>query len=382
MDNPSKKIHHVAPAFWPATYWGGPIFSTKAICDGIQASRGFSVALLTTDAAGQDPEDRVVSADPLGYPVQRAKRIAGHSISPDMLIRLPRFVASADLVHLTATYSFPTLPVLALARIFGRPVVWSLRGAVQATAEWPASPNRWIKRRFEDFARLLAPRRMVLHVTSQAELEASSARLRGYTCAMIPNSVDIPDVLPGRVWRPDGKTRLLFLSRLHEKKGIEVLIDVVRHLPQGFELNICGTGDPDYVAALRARADDDPRIIFSGEVTGQAKEDAFAVADIFVLPSFSENFGIAIAEALARAVPVVTTVFTPWSELEEKGAGRNIHPKTDELRQTLLDLVNADLAAMGAKGRQWMQDAYSQAAMTEKMRDLYLRILDQSEGSK
>ncbi|WP_019956578.1 glycosyltransferase [Yoonia vestfoldensis] len=367
-------ILHVTPSFYPATFWGGPIFSTKAICDGIAATPGFDLRVLTTDAAGPAVADRVRRV-PLAYRVDYAHRVAGHSIAPGLLARLPAAMLWADVVHLTGTYSFPTVPVLALARAMGKPLVWSPRGALQATQDWPDAPRIRVKHLFERVAQALRPTDTVLHVTAGVEAAQSVARLRGIQTAVIPNCVTIPPVAPRR-YRPDGALRLMYLGRLHPKKGIDLLIAA---LPAQATLDIYGTGTAADEAVLRKAAEHNPRIRFHGDVQGHAKAQAFARADLFVLPSHSENFAITVAEALAHRVPVLTTTGTPWQRLDLMGAGACIDVARDDLATAIAQLAKGDLAAMGARGRDWMIRDFSSDAMVASFKDLY-RALAAGEG--
>ncbi|PRY78177.1 glycosyltransferase involved in cell wall biosynthesis [Yoonia maritima] len=368
-------ILHVTPSFFPATYWGGPIWSTKAICDGINALPQMSVRVLTTDAASPKRGDLVALAA-LPYPVHYARRIAGHSISPGLLAQLPKAIDWADVVHLTGTYSFPTLPTMALARLKRKPVVWSPRGALQATAEWGDAPRRGTKGQFERAAQLLRSDRVVLHVTSQAEADLSVTRLKGIETALIPNSVEIPPLLP-KV--PSDNIRLIYLGRIHPKKGIEQLLDAMAQLPDHVTLDIFGTGAPEDVAQVKSRCT--PRIQMHGHADTAAKAKAFANADLFVLPSHSENFGISVAEALAHGVPVLTTTGTPWQALDAKGCGRCIDLHRADLADEIQALMKCDLPAMGAKGRKWMARDFSSEVMTQRFAQLYASLAVKHEAS-
>ncbi|WP_296426639.1 glycosyltransferase [Yoonia sp.] len=368
------KVLHVTPNFFPATYWGGPIFSTKAICDGIAARGDIMLRVLTTDAASPDRHDRVTPVA-LPYGVHYARRIAGHSIAPGLLARLPGAIAWADIVHLTATYNAPTLPTLALARALGRPVVWSPRGALQATAQWADAPRQRTKHLFEKAANLLRHGSNVLHVTSAAEEAASKTNLTDMPTALIPNCVDIPPLAP-RPIRHGAATRLLCLGRLHPKKGLARLIDAMAQLSGDVTLDIYGTGDPGYSAQLHQRAAAyGHRIRLHGHVDGSAKIAAFAQADLFVLPSHSENFGIAVAEALAHGLPVLTTTGTPWHALDHHGCGRCIDLQTTSLACEIASLLTADLPAMGARGRDWMIRDFAPVAMATAFAALYHSML-------
>ena len=372
------KILHIVPTFYPATYWGGPIWSTKAICDGIAALDGVELRVLTSDAAGPKISDRVQPAA-LPYAIHYARRVAGHCIAPGLLARLPAAIHWADIVHVTGTYNMPTLPAFALARVLGKSVVWSPRGGLQATEDWPDAPHLRIKHGFEHVANALRPRDAVLHVTAKQEARQSIRRLSGMACAIIPNAVGVPAT--SRVRQTDGANcRLMFLSRLHPKKGLEALIDAMAHLPARFTLDIYGTGDASYVRMLQMRAQlSNRRIRMHGHVEGAAKAAAFARADLFVLPSHSENFGIVVAEALAHSVPVLTTQTTPWQDIDRYRCGRCIDLPRSDLAAEIERLAAGDLGAMGQCGRDWMRRDFATGAMVAAFETLYRGLAARSQ---
>jgi glycosyltransferase involved in cell wall biosynthesis len=269
-------------------------------------------------------------------------------------------------VHLTGTYSFPTLPVLTCARVFGKSVIWSPRGALQATQDWPGAPRRRAKLLFEHAAQFLRGSHVTLHVTSADEARQSVGRLGDMQTVLIPNAVRIPQLGP-RPRRPP--TRLLFLGRLHPKKGLDLLLDAMAQLPDAVTLDIYGSGDPDYVAQIRARCG--PRVHLHGYADETVKACAFANADLFVLPSFSENFGIAVAEAMAHGVPVLTTTRTPWHRIDTMGCGACIQLDTADLSAEILQLLDQDLPTMGARGRAWMRQEFSTQTMVQQFVQLY-----------
>ena len=210
-----------------------------------------------------------------------------------------------------------------------------------------------------------------MHVTSAAEAAACAARLPGIGTSEIPNAVDVP-FLPEREPRTSERLRLIFMGRLHPKKGGDLLCDAMMHLPRHITLDIYGTGDPAYVAHLQDMADVlDGRVVLHGHVDGAAKSRAFARADLFVLPSHSENFGIAVAEAMAHALPVITTNATPWQGINRRDCGACIDLAQDDLAATILALSRRDLRAMGRRGRDWMSHSFSNDTMVGQFLTLY-----------
>ena len=150
------------------------------------------------------------------------------------------------------------------------------------------------------------------------------------------------------------------------------------HLPETFTLDIYGTGDAAYVRMLEMRARlSNGRIRLHGHVEGAAKAAAFAQADLFVLPSHSENFGIVVAEALAHAAPVLTTQNTPWHDLDRNGCGRCIDLPRSHLAAEIAALAAGDLAEMGQRGRAWMRRDFSTTAMVDGFAALYRDLVMQ-----
>ena len=188
------RVLHVIPCFYPATYWGGPVFSTKAICDGVGARPDHALRVLTTDTAGPNLGERVQPTK-MSYPVTYCRRVAGHAVAPGMIARLPAAISWADVVHLTGVYNAPTLPAMALARALGKPLVWSPRGALQATEGWADVPRLRAKRLFHRAVATVLPTDAIIHATSQAEADSAARLFPNHICRIIPNAVEVPAVL-------------------------------------------------------------------------------------------------------------------------------------------------------------------------------------------
>lgn len=385
------KILHVTPSYYPATYWGGPIFSVYALNNALAKFSWLSLKVVTTDSAGPDVSERVRfellerSIYPR-YEVLFTRRIAGKCISIGLLTKLPALVRWADVVHLTATYSFTTFPTLIICRILNKPVVWSHRGAILEVYEWDGAPRKRLKRMWEMVCNLMVrPGRTVSHVTSEREQEASQARIPNARPIIVPNGVDVPDSLPKREWLPNGKMRLMYLGRIAPKKGIENLLHAVRELNDpSVSLNIYGKGAESYEANVRRLADElmlsSGTVSFVGHVDGENKKQAFDAADVCVVPSFTENFCMVVAEALAHGVPVIASKGTPWQAVEEHGCGLWVENTPEALVHAINRIRMMQLEQMGRKGWLWMTSEYSWGAVADRMAEIYKKVTSKVEG--
>lgn len=228
-----------------------------------------------------------------------------------------------------------------------------------------------------------------LHVTAQSEL--NQVRKLGYhqPAAIIPNGIDLSEVKQKTDWNTSPAKNMLFLSRVHPKKGIELLIEAVAQLKSDqLKVIIAGEGDPVYVESLKKLASQkgvSHLFDFVGGVYGNQKWELFQKADLFVLPTYSENFGIVIAEALATGIPVITTTGTPWKELETYLCGWWIELSATNLTKALAEAINTsseDLKAMGLRGRKLVAEKYSVESVSGKMKILYDWILNNCEKPK
>jgi glycosyltransferase involved in cell wall biosynthesis len=299
------------------------------------------------------------------------------SVSITLLGHLVPYLKWAEVVHLTAVYSFPIIPTLFACKALGKPLVWSPRGGLR---RWMGERRAGQKRLWEFICRIASPERMALHLTSEVEAEDSQKRIPGVRTVVIPNGVKPPQVVvqaPG-----NGTLRLLYLGRLHPIKGIENLIEACALLREetGFlwKLSAAGGGDPKYADRLRGlarRLGLSEKIRFLGPVGEREKHELFEQADVVVVPSFSESFGLVVAEALGWAVPVIAGRGTPWRGLEEKGCGLWVENDPRSLADAIGRICRMPIREMGRRGREWMLREFSWSSVAGQMVSLYRSLL-------
>jgi glycosyltransferase involved in cell wall biosynthesis len=362
------RVLHIAPCIYPATKWGGPAFSTYEMLNALARCDGIEVALVTTDTAGPQLADRLMPGPELmanynGYQPVFTRRIWGDDFAPRLILAAVRAAGRADVVHVSGTYNYTTMVGFLAAWLRRKPLVWTPRGALQASEEWTGRGGSRAKLMWERVLRLLAPQNAVMHVTAENERELSLRRVPGMATVLSPNGVKCSPVPPHANDRAPGEPlRLAFLSRVHPKKGVDLLLQLLAQLGPGFVLSIYGTGEASYLRELEAQAEAlgiADRVTFHGHVSGADKERALTDCDIFVLPSYSENFGIAIAEALAAGRPVVTTVNTPWTMLEAKGVGRCVENEVGALTLAVQQVAALDRVEVAARAHAWISAEFS-----------------------
>lgn len=223
-----------------------------------------------------------------------------------------------------------------------------------------------------------------IHATANSEKENLLKLGYNHRIEIIPNGIEVDKISLKNNW--ERKKKILFLSRIHVKKGIEFLLEaatVLKDKLEGYVIEIAGEGEKEYIAQLKQKTKElqiESLVQFCGGVYGDLKWKLFQEADVFVLPTFSENFGIVVAEALASGTPVITTKGTPWEELKTAHCGWwteiGTQPTADALNK-FLQLPIQELETMGRNGRELVEQRYSSRKMAEDMVELYHKVCKQ-----
>ncbi len=370
-------ILQVIPSFYPASVWGGPIQSTYFLCNALAQRNGVKLRVLTTDTAGPRLKDRLQITStptdfPEGYQVYYCRRDLGLSFSGSMLSRLLPMIRWADVVHLTAVYSAPTIPTLLLCKILKKPVVWSPRGAF---VRWQGSSRSGLKHFWEIVCNSFCDsNRVTVHLTSEKELAESVLRIKQASVAVIPNGVNVTSGAKDRSREKVNSLRLLYLGRLDRIKGIEGLLMALKESDSSVTLSICGDDGNGYAGNLKALTDKlgiADRVKFQGHVTGKEKAQILLDSDVLVMPSFSESFGLSAAEALGHGIPVIVSKGTPWRDVEKVGCGLWVDNDSQSLANAIKQIRQMPLDEMGRKGREWIAREYSWDVVAEKMLRVY-----------
>lgn len=224
-----------------------------------------------------------------------------------------------------------------------------------------------------------------IHATSESEAADIQRLGLGAPVVTIPSGVFTGEMSPPhRSARREsaGQRVALFLGRLYPVKGLPLLIEAWARLrPGGWTLVLAGPDEEGHKARLESlirQANLEDVISFAGPVSGEAKASLLQEADLFVLPSLSESFGLVVAEALAAGVPVITTTATPWSALVAEGCGWIAPPTVDGIAVALgtaTALDRADLRRMGEIGHAFAHREFNWSRLVERHIALYEQAL-------
>jgi len=379
------RILQVVSAYYPAVRYGGPIRSVHGLSAAL-ARRGHDVHVYTTSVDGASDLDV-----PLGEPVDidgvkvhyfRVPALRRLWWAPEMGRRLRETVHEFDAVHVHAVFLWPMFAAARAAARVGVPYVVAPRGMLMRDVI--DRKSRWVKSAWINLVeRKTLAQAAAIHVT--AELEGSELAALGLPrprVTRIPNGVQWP-----ASWRPLAagpyahlpERYALFLSRISWKKGLDRLITAWQWVPD-IPLVIAGNDEEGYqprLVELTRKLGLTDRVIFVGPVSDDDKWALYSHAQLFVLPSYSENFGNVVAEAMAMGCPVAVTPEVGIAPLVEAAqAGIVASGTAPEFAAAVRELLGnpSRLREMGLCGKRAAAERLSWDAVALQTEDLYRQI--------
>ena len=305
-----------------------------------------------------------------------------------------------SVVHLHGLWSLELHRCVNICRRWRIPYVIAPRGMLEP---WSLQ-QKWLKKRIARFLYQDRDLKCAAALHATAESEAEQFRRLGFRNPIIvsPNGVNVPNFeVANKESTLELRTRTnanvkiaLFVSRMHPKKGVLELIEAwykIQTKDWKCELvyTVSGEFEKEYEAKVKARVKElglEDRFIFTGALNDDEKWKAYARADLFVLPTYSENFGIVVAEALWAGVPVITTKGTPWKELENRKCGKWIDlpdegPNSSgwsvlvAALECMMSMSDGERRQMGENGRRLVEEKYTWDAVVKEMAKGYVAVI-------
>ena len=386
-----KPVLHVIPSVSPAR--GGPSRMIQVMTEAL-AERGCRTHVATTNDDGPD----CVVDIPVGKPINRngvtyfyfRRSTRRYTVSLGLSNWLRRNVRAYTLVHIHSVFSFPSTAAMYWARKMHVPYIVRPLGGL---TRWSVEHRRPLLKRVSLAAieRPALARAALLHFTSALEMQ------EGESCGVVGHGHIIPNGIPiqpcdesiAGAFRSSygispGATVVLFLSRLDAKKGLDLLIPAfaeARKTTGDLVLAIVGEGSPGLVERVRRLAEEEcvqDFIVWTGFLEGAAKASAVTDSDIFILPSYSENFGVAVLEAMAagRAV-IVSDKVALASDIQRRGAGIVTRCSVSEVADAIVALA-ADAALrreLGERAINLAREMFSSHILAKNLIDAYRSIV-------
>lgn len=388
------KVLHIIPSISPIR--GGPSLAIIGMVKGLN-SQGIQASIVTTNDNGPTQLD-ISTKDWINYqgvPVHFFSRyspknsaaIREFSYSSDLTYWLLNNIHYYDILHIHGIFSFPSTVAMAIARL--KKVLYIVRPLGQL-CHWSLS-QKSIKKK--TYLQLIEKKNLGnsqgMHFTSlKEEYEASSLSI-DVPSFVIPHGLHTPEKISDATTKLRSHLQLstkvpiiTFLSRLHQKKGLEFLISALSNIRDyPFVFLIAGTGDSDYVSYLKSLIQEQKlsdRTHFLGFVEGEAKNILLQGSNIFALTSYSENFGIAVLESLAAGLPTLVTPGVALSQLINQHQFGYVPPLEETaISNALLHIFQnpEEAKQKGERARKFIQRNYTWDKIATDLIEVYQSIL-------
>jgi glycosyltransferase involved in cell wall biosynthesis len=369
-----KVLSHLDPKY------GGLSVVVPELGSAISSQGAFSIEI----AGFCSPDERSLTGDLQGievsrWPSSRLQWLKDRSLRSHFLDRCER----ADGIHIHGLWEQSTAMAAHAARRLGKPYIVSAHGMLE---RW-ALANKKLKKQL--YAALLERANIesaaCLHALTRAEAEDYRKFGSRRPIAIIPNGVRVPrsassDAFLEKFPALKGRRIILYLGRIHFKKGLDLLVEAWSRLADDWPDAQLVLAGPDFentqlaIERLISSRRLDRRVVLAGMLRGDLKWSALAAAECFVLPSHSEGLSVSVLEAMGIGLPVIVTRQCNLPEIAQYGAGRQIEPDIGELADALSEYLNRSDTAnreIGNRGKKLVSERYCWSVVGKQMSELY-----------
>ncbi|CAA6807580.1 MAG: Putative glycosyltransferase [uncultured Sulfurovum sp.] len=385
------KVNLIIPTFYPATGFGGPIFSTLYAAKALSSLDNIELIVSTTNANANKAKKLDVKINtPIEFNqnffVKYYNAVIGE-VSFSLFTNIWKEIKSADVVHLQAIFGTAIPVSLLYAKIFKKPLLLSPRGSL---CEWCLNQGNgfkcvWLRLFIKPFANSIT-----WHATSDKEKEDILEQFPKATVYKVPNGIDIEAFTKVNYYHKETYTQkylqikqnpskiIVSMGRLHKVKGFDILIKSFQKICLKYPdaiLLIAGkdAGEKAHLDKLIESHKLTESIFFVGEVSDQDKIDFLANADLFILPSHTENFGNVYVESLAAGTPIIASTGTPWSEVESYHCGKWVENSVESTTKAALILLEQDRKVL-RKNALILAEKYNWKTIAKQFKAIFVRM--------
>jgi len=376
------KILQISASYKPAVIYGGPIMSVAMLCEQL-ANAGCEIMVYTTTANGSNElsvsPNEAVNID--GVPVIYFKRITkDHThFSPALLKSVWQNVKKYDVVHIQAWWNLVSVLSCLIAVWRKVPVVISARGTLSPYSF--QNKNKGIKKIIHHLLTKPLFKRSHCHVTTEREKEAMLSLVHPKSIFNIANLVKLPLVNYTADSNQGSIFKLIFLSRIEEKKGLDILINALPYLTFPFTLTIAGDGDSNYVDGLKdlVKSNGNEQTVNWMGFQNENKFELLNGHDLLVLPSYDENFGNVVIESLSQGTAVLLSEFVGLSAyVVQKKLGWQCEADSRSLANqlNLISGQQAELARIRTTAPAIIESDFDKSKLLNQYTTMYTHIIN------
>jgi glycosyltransferase involved in cell wall biosynthesis len=386
------KINLIIPSFYPATIYGGPIFSTLHTCKELAKLEGININVSTTNTNMHNKLDVETNKDIRfedNFYVKYYDETKVDKFSLQLYLNVWKDIKKSDIAHIQAIFNTPIPISLFYAKLFKKPILLSPRGSL---GEWCIGNGSKFKTMWLNY--LLKPlvKNITWHATAQQEKDEILSIYPNAKVEIIPNGIEydkfqISNTLSKREYSKkfinqdiEPNKIVVSMGRLQKKKGFDILIDsfyeTLKSFPNSILLIAGGNeGEEKNLKNQIKSLNLENSVFLIGAIEGQDKIDFLANADLFCLPSHNENFGNVYVESLATGTPIVASKMTPWSEVKAYDCGKWVDNTIKETSKAMNEVLEKDRETMKINSRK-LAFNYDWKTIANNFKNLYERILE------
>ncbi|QLQ65042.1 MULTISPECIES: glycosyltransferase [Providencia] len=349
----------VIPTYYPAIKYGGPIFSTLNTSEEINKLNNIKLSVVTTNANKNERLDIITNQwiKINNTDIKYYNDSIIDKLSFPLMFNIWKDIKKNDIIHIQSIFNTPTPISLFYSRVLKKPIVLSPRGSL---GDWCLSNGRgsfikkaWINLLIKPFSN-----HITWHATSNQEKKEILTLFPNARIKIIPNGVDLNEykkkpAIPYNQWKKkyniNEKDKIIIsMGRIEKKKGFDILIKSFHNViskKNNLTLLIAGPdhGEQKKLMELVKTLELTEKVHFVGMLSGDDKLCFLKYADVFVLPSYNENFGNVYLESLASGTPIIASKNTPWSEVEKNQCGLWVNNSIEETTQAIINILDSDL---------------------------------------